>query len=149
MTSNWTRAAAALTLLGLAFYLFDPPWAAIVTSGLRPWEEDPPGTRFRWTAGRASFFVPSDATSMTLPMRAVFPGPAGAPTMVDVRVDNRFLATIELPDPSVWVRTQLPLGRQTSRRRVRRVDLNVNRVVGPFVLGVMTGDIAVDRPPAR
>src|SRR5262249_42090345 len=37
---------------GLA-YLRDPPWAERVTSGLGQWEEDPPGTRFRWTVGRA------------------------------------------------------------------------------------------------
>ncbi len=40
-----------------AAYLHDPPWAGRLTSGMRTWEEDPPGTRFRWTTGRASFFV--------------------------------------------------------------------------------------------
>jgi hypothetical protein len=137
------RVACALVVFAAAFHLYDPPWAGNVSSGFRAWEEDPPGTRFRWTAGRASFFVPADASSLTLPLRAVFPGPAGGPTTVDVRVDNRFLTTISLPDPDAWVRTRLPLGR-SSRRHFRRVDLNVNRVVGPFVLGVMTGEIALE-----
>jgi len=151
MKSRWVRGAWALAVLALAFYLYDPPWAGSVSSGLRPWEEAPPGTRFRWTAGRASFFIPSDATSMTLPLRAVFPGPAGSPTTVDVRVDNRLLTTVALPDPDEWVRPRLPLGR-LGRRRFRRVDLEVNRVVGPFTLGVMTGEVALeydDRAPSR
>jgi hypothetical protein len=148
MRSKWRSAAAALVLLAAAIHLHDPAWAGRVTSGLTSWQEDPPGTRFRWTAGRASFFVPSTATSMTLPLRAVFPGPAGGPTTVDVRVDDRFLATISLADPGAWIRTQLPLGRP-KRRRFRRVDLTVNRVVPPFALGVMVGEIAVDRPPVR
>jgi hypothetical protein len=144
MRFTWPRAACALAVFAAAFYLYDPPWAGSVSSGFRPWEEDPPGTRFRWTAGRASFFVSSDATSMTLPLRAVFPGPAGGLTTVDVRVDARWLATIALPDPDAWVRTRLPLGRPAGRRHFRRVDLKVNRVVGPFVLGVMTGEVALE-----
>ena len=69
------RVAIALAVIGALAYLRDPAWVGATSSGLRPWEEDPPGTRFRWTAGRASFFIPSGATTMTLPLRAVFPGP--------------------------------------------------------------------------
>ena len=43
--------------------------------------------------------------AMTVPLRAVFPGPNGAPVTVEVRDDGRLLATIELSDPDVWVRT--------------------------------------------
>jgi hypothetical protein len=126
-------------------YLRDPAWAGQVTSGMRAWEEDPPGTRFRWTTGRASFFVPSGATEMTLPLRAVFPGPNGGPTVVSVSVDDRWLADIQLPDPAAWVRTSLPLPRRATSRRFRRVDLHVNRTaVGVFILGVMTGEIGLD-----
>jgi hypothetical protein len=121
-------------------YLRDPPWTSTVTSGLRGWEEDPSGTRFRWTTGRASFFVPSDAGSMTLPMRAVFPGINGRPTTVQISVDGRWLADVDLPNPDLWVRPSLPLPRGTSRR-YRRVDLRVNRVVGFPLLGVETGVI--------
>jgi len=134
------RVVLALLIVGAAVVLHDPPWTARVTSGMRGWEEDPPGTRFRWTNGRGSFFVPSDVKTMTLPLRAVFPGPGGTPVHVDVRVDDRFLATIDLPDPAAWVRTELPLGRPTSRR-YRRLDLRVSRVVPPFMLGVMVGEV--------
>ncbi len=137
-------------LLGAGAYLYDPPWIAGVTSGLRDWEEDPPGTRFRWTTGRASFFVPSDATAMTLPMRALFPGPNGAPVAVEVSVDDRWLAEIVLADAATWRRSALPLPRRLTYRRYRRVDLRVSRTVGPYFLGVQTGEIGLERPaPGR
>jgi hypothetical protein len=140
-----TVVALAAGTLG---YLRNPGWTAAVTSGLRAWEEDPPGTRFRWTAGRASFFIPADAATMTLPMRAVFPGTNGRPVVVSVSIDDRWLADIALPDPEVWVKTPLPLPRRPSARRFRRVDLHVNRTaVGAFVLGVMTGEISLDSQP--
>jgi hypothetical protein len=141
---HWIKAVASvLAAVAVVGYLYDPPWMGGVTSGLRPWEEDPPGTLFRWTAGRGTFFVPSNATSMTLPLRAVFPGLDGAPVTVDVRDDGRWLATIELNDPEAWIRTTVPLKRYAGRRRFRRIDLRVSRVVPPFALGVMTGEVVV------
>ena len=137
-------AVSAMALVGALACLYDPPWIGGVTSGLRPWEEDPPGTFFRWTAGRASFFVSADATEMTLPLRSIFPEPAGGPVTVDVRADDRWLATVELTDPAAWVRPKLPLGRRSGFRRYRRIDLRINRTVGPYILGVMTGEILLD-----
>jgi hypothetical protein len=128
---------------GLA-YLRDPPWIGAMTSGLGRWEEDPPGTRFRWTQGRASFFVPADAAAITIPLRAVFPGPLGGAVLVDVRADDRWLATIRLPQPDAWVLTTLPLGGRAPTRRHRRIDLRVNRVVPPFMLGVMVGEVRIE-----
>jgi hypothetical protein len=79
---------------------------------------------------------------MTLPMRAVFPGANGGPTIVSVAVDDRWLADVSLPDPAVWVSPSLPLPRKGTSRRFRRVDLHVNRTAaGVFILGVMTGEI--------
>jgi hypothetical protein len=144
-TRLWAVVACVL-LLWVLGYLRDPSWLGQVTSGMRGWEEDPPGTRFRWTTGRASFFVPSDALAMTLPLRAVFPGPNGRPVTVSVSVDDRWLATIDLPRPDAWVRSVLPLPRRATTRRFRRVDLHVSRTaVGVFILGVMTGDIGLER----
>ena len=149
MSMTRTRLGAGVACVLLVFvlgYLRDPPWAGQLTSGMRDWEEDPPGTRFRWTTGRASFFVPSGATAMTLPLRAVFPGPNGRPVTVSVSVDDRWLTTIELPQPDDWVRTVLPLPRRATSRRFRRVDLHVNRTaVGVFILGVMTGEIGFEQ----
>jgi hypothetical protein len=138
------RALVALALVagiaGLAWYLYDPPWIASVTSGLREWEEDPPGTRFRWTAGRASFFVPSSAPEMTLSMRAVFRSPNGSPVTVSMRVDDRWLADIVLKDVSAWTETTVPLPRRKTGRSYRRVELRVSRTAGPYNLGVQLGE---------
>jgi hypothetical protein len=141
---RWIKTAASgLAVVAVMVYLHDPPWSGGVTSGLRPWEQDPPGTFFRWTAGRATFFVPSGATTMTVPLRAVFPGPNGTPVKVEMRDDGRLLATIELSDPDAWIRTTVPLKHYEGRRRFRRIDLRISRVVPPFALGVMTGEVEV------
>ena len=137
----WIVAVWMVALAAALVYLRDPSWIDGVTSGLRPWEEDPPGTFFRWTAGRASFYVPSSATTMTVPLRAVFPGPNGAPVRVDVREDGALLGTIDLTDPEAWVRPVLTLKPMAGRRRFRRIDLRISRVVPPFWLGVMTGRV--------
>ncbi len=138
------RIAFVVVVAAALVALRDPWWAGRISSGFRSWEEDPPGTRFRWTIGRASFFVSADATAMTLPLRTEFPGPNGAPTEVEVRSDDRYLATVELPQQHVWVKTTLPIGGRTSRR-YRRIDLRVNRVVPPFMLGAMVGEVELRR----
>ena len=91
--------------------------------------------------GRATFFVPSNVATMTVPLRSVFPGPGGTAVAVEIRDDGRLLATIELPQPDAWVLKTLPLNPYTGRRRFRRIDLHVSRVVPPFNLGVMTGEV--------
>ncbi len=126
---------------GLAAYLHDPPWVARVTSGRRQWEEDAAGIRFRWTAGHGSFFVPGAGTELTLPLRAVFAGP-GDPVIVNVSVDDRWLAAVELANPDEWRVTRFPLPVRPSRR-YRRVDLRVSRVIPPYNLGVQVGDAFV------
>lgn len=127
-----------LALVAALAYLRDPAWVGGLSSGFRTWEEDPPGTRFRWMAGRASFFVPSDVQAITLPLRTVFA--ADGPVDVDVSADGRWLATVRLADPSAWVKTTLPFGGKATSRRYRRIDLHVSRVVPPFMLGAMVGE---------
>jgi hypothetical protein len=131
--------AGATAVLAALGYLYDPPWIGGVTSGMREWDYSEPGTVFRWTTGRASLFVPSDATAVMIPLRSGFPGPLGGPVPVEIRVDDRFLATITLTDPESWVRQELPLGHRKTRRRFRRIDLHVPRVIGQGLRGVMTG----------
>jgi len=144
--SRLAACAGCALLIAGAVYLRDPPWAGQITSGMRGWEKDRlHGELFRWTAGRASFYVPSDASAMTLPLRAGFPGPNGGPVTVSVSVDDRWLADIELREPEEWVRTRLPLPRRSTTRRFRRVDLRVSRTyVGALILGVQTGEIELD-----
>jgi hypothetical protein len=101
------------------------------------------GNRYRIATGHATFFIPSDATAVTLPLRAQFPGAGGAPVAVRVSLDDRFLAEILLRDPDAWVKTILPLPSRPTRRRHRRIDLRVNRTVGPSNFGVQVGDITL------
>lgn len=141
------RAILAISLIataaGVFGYLHDPPWIADTTAGLRPWEKDEAGTLYRWTTGRATFYVPRQAAVMTLPFRAT--PPMGAePIAIDIRVDDRWLGTLELgdarhPDLNAWVREDFPLPQTRSSRRYRRVDLRVRRVLGLFNLGVQLG----------
>ena len=142
MTRRLVTVALSLTALaGAAWFLYDPPWVATYTSGLLNWEEEPPGVRLRWTKGHATFFVPSAAAGMTLPLRSWFPGPGGAPVVVSISVDDRFIAIVTLPNAREWVSTTLPLPRGATHRRSRRVDLHVSRIVPPFGLGVELGEV--------
>jgi len=133
-------AAVVVSLCGCLGYLYDPPWIARITAGMRDWEEDPPGTRFRWTTGRSSFYIPSSASEMTLPLRALFPLTDGKPVVVSMAIDDRWVATVELKDPAEWSRPAIPLPKRTSRRHYRRVELRVSRVVGFYNLGVQVGE---------
>jgi hypothetical protein len=144
MTRRALLAAVVLAVVaGAAWYFYDPPWVGSITSGLRDWEEDPPGTRFRWTAGRASFFVPSAATEMTVPVRAIFPSTNTQPVTVTLRVDDRWLADIRIADISAWTKTTVPLPRRGTWRHYRRVELRVNRTAGLYNLGVQLGQISL------
>ncbi len=138
------RGALLLVLAAALIYLREPAWMAGVTSGLGGWD-GPAGARFRWTSGHASFFVPSDATALVLPLKAVVAAPGDRPVTVDVSVDDRWLATIDLPDPSAWVRTTLPLPRKTTSRRLRRIDLRVSRTLGGLNRGVQLGEIELQQ----
>ncbi len=140
------RHLIASAVCGIAFaaalaYLYDPPWIERITSGLRGWEENPPGTRYRWTNGHAAFFVPSDATSITVPLRAGLSSPDGGPVSVTLSVDDRWLASLELVDPDAWVRPTFPLPRNHGWRRHRRVDIRVSRTLASFNLGVQLGEV--------
>jgi hypothetical protein len=147
--------AFALGLLALgwgAVYLHDPPWVKDLSFGLRPWAADAKGERFRWTMGRGSFFVPADATAMTLKVRSHKPFPPG-PITVDIAVDDRPLTTISLPDPRTpdpdeWVLTTIPLPRRQTARHFRRVDLRVRHWLDSYYLGVHLGEIVLERPAA-
>jgi len=131
--------AGAVALVAALAYLRDPPWLGNVTSGMREWDYSEPRMVFRWTAGRASLFIPSDARAVMIPLRSGIPGPLMGEVPVEIRVDGRFLATITLTDPMEWVRRELPLGNRVTHRRFRRIDLHVPRAVGQGNLGVMTG----------
>ena len=114
--------AAAAGLLG---YLRDPPWLLSTTSGLRGWETDADGTRFRWMGGHASVFVPSSARAVELPVRTTFDSPGDWPITVTVAIDDRMSDRIVLSDAE-WhsMVLRLPPARG---RKVRRLDIRLDR----------------------
>ncbi len=81
---------------------------------------------------------------MTLPLRAVFPGPNGTPVKVEMRDDGAVARDDRAERPGrVDPPTAVPLKHYDGRRRFRRIDLSVSRVVPPFTLGVMTGRVTL------
>jgi hypothetical protein len=132
----------AIVIGTMLAYLHDPPWIGSVTAGLHEWESEPSGDRFRWTSAHATFYVPSDISTMTLPIKGVFGEMDGRPGTVEIAVDDRWLATFTLPN-SEWIQPRLALGLRSTTRRYRRIDLRVSRTVGPRKVGVKLGKMVL------
>jgi hypothetical protein len=118
-------------------YLRDPPWLMGVQSGFRGWETAADGTRYRWTSGHASFFVPATVPAIVIPARTTF-APGDPPVRVTVSIDDRQVTSDLLTDDR-WLHRSVPLPPPGSRR-VRRVDLRVDRVRAGN-RGVQVGEI--------
>lgn len=116
----------ALALVAALAYLRDPPWILSMTSGMREWETAADGTRYRWTGGHASFFVPSDAGSVEIPVRTTFDAAKAWPVVVTVTLDDRPADRIVLTD-AAWRRSLIRLPPPRGRR-ARRIDLRVDRM---------------------
>jgi len=133
-------AALALTLCAVLWWLRDPSFAPKAETGLRPWQTAADGTRYRWTAGRASFFVPTGWPTIIVPLRALDDGSGALPVVVELRVDGRLVDRVTLDDDR-WRAWRMPVGRLKSSRRYRRVDLRVNRVGPDRYRGVQLGEV--------
>jgi hypothetical protein len=116
--------AAAVVASSLA-YLRDPPWLLEVSSGMREWQTGADGARFRWTSGHSSFFVPSDAGSIEIPLRAAFDRPDDWPIVATITLDDRPADRVTLSD-AAWRRSVIVLPPRGSRR-VRRIDIRLDR----------------------
>jgi hypothetical protein len=118
---------AALALTGsILAYLRDPAWLATVESGFHRWQVGADGTRYRWTDGHASFFVPAFAKSVTLPLRVTFEQPGDPPVLVNVALDDRPADAFELRDDR-WVERRIIMPPPAGRRH-RRIDIRVDRL---------------------
>ena len=117
---------AVAALAAVLAYLRDPPWLVNVTSGLTAWETDAQGVRYRWTRGRASFFVPADAGEITLGLRSVKDTPEDWPITAVISLDDRPANLVRFEDEQ-WhtVRLRLP---PPGSRAVRRVDIKLDRL---------------------
>jgi hypothetical protein len=119
-------AIAVAAVAAVLAYLRDPPWLASVESGLRGWETAADGTRFRWTDGHASFFVPAASAEVTIPVRATFDAPNDPPVLVTIAIDDRPADELVLRDDR-WTARRLRLP-PPGARPLRRIDLRVDRV---------------------
>jgi hypothetical protein len=119
-------AACAVLLLAAMAYLRDPPWLLNVTSGLTSWETDEQGARYRWTNGRASFFVPADAGSIVLTVRSMKDAPADWPITATITIDDRPATVVTFRDEG-WREIGIRLPPRGSRR-VRRFDIKLDRL---------------------
>ena len=121
----WITIFCAVAVLAAVAYLRDPPWLLQVTSGLSKWEAGDDGIRYRWTRGRASFFVPADASSAILTMRSVRHLPDDWPITATMTIDDRPVRVIMFHDEE-WreVRLRMP---PPGSRDVARIDITLDR----------------------
>jgi hypothetical protein len=138
------RAFLVLVALALAVgalaYLRDPAWLLTTTAGFGPWRTDPDGTRFRWTAGHSSFFVPAGAAAIDVPLRATFDTEADWPIVATITIDDRPAERIVLND-GAWRRVAIRLPPR-GRRRVRRIDIVLDRMRDEG-RGIQVGEVAL------
>ena len=120
-------AATALLLAAALWYLRDPAWLATQTTGLRAPERAPDGTTFRWSGGHASFFVPSDARHVRIPVSTIFDSRMARgdeSMMVTFTIDDVRAGRVLLSVPSIReVVLDLP---PPGSRRVRRIDVRTS-----------------------
>ena len=140
---GWIATALAVVAVGSTLaYLRDPAWLAHVESGFHGWRTGPDGVRYRWTTGHASFFVPSSAARLTIPVRVTFDQPGDPPVRVRIAVDDRPADEFELRDDR-WTPRRVVLPAPGSRQQ-RRIDIRVDRLRADN-RGVQLGDIALEK----
>lgn len=156
----WTRPrklVMAAALLALAVSL---PWRisessrtadlANASRGLSLWQHDADGGRYRWAGGRATFFVPSSARMVGLPLRhgAETSGPLEVIILVNGREADRLIVRPE----EGWRTVRLVPGPDRGRR-FAQVDLEVREPGGDQPLEAPAtdagGPILVGRPVVR
>ena len=132
-----TVIVVCLAAAGLAAWLRDPAWLAGIESGVGRWERTGDGSTYRWTAGRASFFVPADLASIQVPLRLPMQ-PGDWPAAVTISIDDRPADRIVISEDG-WQTRIIPLPPPGSRR-LRRIDIHVDRT-RPGNRGVQVGDV--------
>jgi hypothetical protein len=126
-------------------YLRDPPWLLHMETGFEGWTHIAGERPFRWMAGRASFFVPSDHRWVDIPVRAMFVGQNRVPYVVRVSVNDRMAGGAVLEDEQ-WRTIRVPLQVPASwSRRVARIDLRANRTWTQRRISVQVGEVVLER----
>lgn len=141
----------ALLVAGALAYLRDPAWLLQTASGMRNWERADDGTRYRWAGAHASFFVPSSARSIDIPLRTTFDSPADWPIVITVTLDDRPVDRLVLQS-AAWRHSVIHLPAPGSRR-VRRIDIRAdrtrdeNRAVQVGEMDISGSDLSLSRLP--
>jgi len=135
-------ALALVTSAGALWYLRDPAWLITQTTGLRGWERTVDGTPLRWSGGHASFFAPSDAAAVRVPIATTFDARGREPMVVTFTIDGARAARVLLTDDR-WQDVTLAMPPRGSRR-VRRIDVRTN-VTREDNHGVQVGALKVSR----
>jgi hypothetical protein len=128
-----------------------------VAYGFHLWEAEGPGTRYRWTGSRATFFVHSSARAIDLPLRAFDPASLETEAFeVRILVNRRRVGLARLTDDK-WHRVRVPAPRHAEDESFWRVDLEVNPTWRPVerlpastdsrMLGVKVGEIHLEETP--
>ena len=133
---------AAMCIVAAVWYLRDPPWLLSYSSGFHPWEAGGDGRPYRWTKGHASFFVPSDARRITLPLRSLNESPEDWPITATVTIDDRVADQVTFRNDA-WHELSIRMP-DTMTRRVRRIDIRLDRVRSRL-RGVQLGPVELQR----
>jgi len=134
------RAAAIIMFVAVAAllaWLRDPGWLAGIESGFGRWERASDGVAYRWTAGRASFFVPADLPAIEIPVRLPIQ-PGDWPVVVTISIDDRPADRVVITEDG-WQARRVLLPARGSRRW-RRIDIHVDRT-RPGNRGVLVGEV--------
>jgi O-antigen ligase len=111
-----------------------PPTSQAV-DGFYRWETLEDGTRFRWTSGYASLFVPADVTRVEVPIRLPTDGRTIRPMGVEVMTAgiDRGRTIVD----RTWAIVSVRLADAAAPTGFKRVDLRVDRVWQPalFIAG--------------
>jgi hypothetical protein len=127
---------------GALWYFRDPAWLITQTTGLRGWERSADGTRFRWSGGLASFFVPSEEQIIRIPVATTFDARGSEPMVVTFTIDGSRAGRVLLTD-AAWQEVTLAMPPRGSRR-VRRVEVRTS-VTREDNHGVQLGEPKVSR----
>ncbi|MGH9142491.1 MAG: O-antigen ligase family protein [Vicinamibacterales bacterium] len=117
-----------------------PPESQAV-DGFYRWETLADGTRFRWTGGYASVFVPADVNRVEIPVRLPTDGRSIRPMGVEVMIAgvDRGRTLVD----SRWAILSLPLPDTLPPIRFKRIDLKVDRVWQPALYIAGSADMRV------
>jgi hypothetical protein len=100
--------------------------------GLTSWHQDPEGVRFRWSAARSTFFVPSAVRSIGVPLRRGPDGPAALEVWIFLDGQPADRVALRAGDPWRTVRL-VRLGRRAAADFVR-IDLEAREPGAPMSL---------------